>query len=361
MTPLFKQKYLFALLGIFLAGMSNATLASEATGAFLGAKDTEHPDWFKESFLDFEDDIDEAAAEDKRLVLYFYQAGCPYCNALIEHNFTQRDIVETMQSHFTVVSINMWGDREVVQVGGRSFTEKTLAAALSVNFTPTLLFFDENKKVILRLNGYYPPEDFRLALDWAKSSSPAEGAFSDYLAATQTSAANPTLNNQTFFAPLPEAWDAASRPFTAVYFEQTNCRQCDIMHQQVLSQPVVRTQIDKMHNVQLDIWSSTPITLPDGRQIESRAWAKEMGVKFSPTIIFFDSLGKEVLRMEGAFKSFHTHGIFRYVNDRAYEQQPSFQRYLGDLAEHYREQGLDVNIWSYDLAVSKDNQPVVPD
>ncbi|NDA15481.1 MAG: DUF255 domain-containing protein, partial [Gammaproteobacteria bacterium] len=115
--------------------MSNATLASEATGAFLGAKDTEHPDWFKESFLDFEDDIDEAAAEDKRLVLYFYQAGCPYCNALIEHNFTQRDIVETMQSHFTVVSINMWGDREVVQVGGRSFTEKTLAAALSVNFT----------------------------------------------------------------------------------------------------------------------------------------------------------------------------------------------------------------------------------
>jgi thioredoxin-related protein len=84
-------------------------------------------------------------------------------------------------------------------------------------------------------------------------------------------------------------------------------------------------------------------------------------VKFSPTIIFFDSLGKEVLRMEGAFKSFHTHGIFRYVNDRAYNQQPSFQRYLGDLAEHYREQGLDVNIWSDDLAVSKDNQPVVPD
>ena len=32
-----------------------------------------------------------------------------------------------------------------------------------------------------------------------------------------------------------------------------------------------------------------------------------------------------------------------------------------DVAEHYREQGLDVNIWSDDLAVSKDNQPVVPD
>ena len=61
--------------------------ASEELGEFLGAMDTEHPGWFKESFLDFEEDIDEAAAEGRRLVLYFWQTGCPYCNALIEHNF----------------------------------------------------------------------------------------------------------------------------------------------------------------------------------------------------------------------------------------------------------------------------------
>ncbi|HCX86823.1 MAG TPA: hypothetical protein DG761_02225, partial [Gammaproteobacteria bacterium] len=74
--------------------------SEQPVGAFLGAVDTEHPGWFKESFLDFEKDIQEAAAEGRRLVLYFWQTGCPYCNALIEHNFAQRDIAETMQSDF---------------------------------------------------------------------------------------------------------------------------------------------------------------------------------------------------------------------------------------------------------------------
>ena len=153
--------------------------ASESVGEFLGAKDTNHPAWFKESFLDFEEDIADAADEGKRLVLYFWQTGCPYCNALVEHNFAQRDIVERMQSHYSLVGINMWGDREVIQVGGKTFTEKTLAAALKVNYTPTLLFFNENKKVILRLNGYYPPDEFRTALDWAKASNTSEVSFAE--------------------------------------------------------------------------------------------------------------------------------------------------------------------------------------
>ena len=109
---------------MMLIGSFHPTLsrASEELGTFLGAMDTEHPGWFKESFLDFEEDIDEAAAEGRRLVLYFWQTGCPYCNALVEHNFAQRDITDTMQAHFDLVAVNMWGDREVVEVGGRTFT-----------------------------------------------------------------------------------------------------------------------------------------------------------------------------------------------------------------------------------------------
>ena len=63
-----------------LIGLLNPTPANanEELGAFLGAMDTEHPGWFKESFLDFEEDIEEAAAEGRRLVLYFWQTGCPY-------------------------------------------------------------------------------------------------------------------------------------------------------------------------------------------------------------------------------------------------------------------------------------------
>jgi len=37
------------------------------------------PPWFKQSFLDIREDVDEAATAGKRLLLYFYQDGCPYC------------------------------------------------------------------------------------------------------------------------------------------------------------------------------------------------------------------------------------------------------------------------------------------
>jgi thioredoxin-related protein len=39
---------------------------------------TEVPAWFKETFLDIREDVREAAAEGKRLLLYFGQDGCPY-------------------------------------------------------------------------------------------------------------------------------------------------------------------------------------------------------------------------------------------------------------------------------------------
>ena len=58
--------------------------AETEAGASLGAKISEIPHWFKESFLDFEEDVDEAAAAGKRVMIYFHQEGCPYCAKLVD-------------------------------------------------------------------------------------------------------------------------------------------------------------------------------------------------------------------------------------------------------------------------------------
>ena len=113
-----------------------------------------------------------------------------------------------------------------------------------------------------------------------------------------------------------------------------------------------------MRSVQIDMWSKEPITTPGGRQTTARAFARDLNIQFAPTVVFFDASGKEVMRLDGVFRTFHTQGIMRYVNDKAYLEQPSFQRYLGELAEHWREKGWDVDIWSYDLPVSRGGQPV---
>ena len=108
-----------------------AGFAAEKRGEFSGAKETVYPDWFKESFLELEEDVQEAGEAGRRVMLFFHQAGCPYCNLLVERNLAQKDIEKTMREHFDVIALNLWGDRDVATVDGQTFTEKNFAAALS--------------------------------------------------------------------------------------------------------------------------------------------------------------------------------------------------------------------------------------
>ena len=350
------------LASLLLVAVQVLVADEEKIGSFSGAKPTTHPTWFKESFLDFEEDIAEAAAQGKRLVLYVYQSGCPYCNALVQHNFAQRDIAQTTQDYFDLVTINMWGDREVIQVGGQSFTEKTLAEALKVQFTPTLLFFNEAGKVVLRVNGYYPPDAFRAALEYARTHTNQSSSFNEFMSTLPSvNRESGSLHNEVFFVPPPFDLSARDGRPLAVFFEQSHCLECDTFHQKVLSQPIVRSQVEKLTAVQLDLWSDIPIVTPDGRSTTARNWARELDVGFAPTVVLFNASGAEVVRLEAAFQTFHTQGIFRYVLDQAYEQQPSFQRYLSMHADELREQGCDVDIWSYDRPVSRNGIAIVPD
>ena len=212
------------------------------------------------------------------------------------------------------------------------------------------------------MNGYYPPDVFRAALEYAHTHSDQSGSFNEFMATQSGSRAeSSTLHSEVFFVPPPFDLSARDGRPLAVCFEQPRCLECDTFHQKVLAQPIVRSQIEKMTALQLDLWSDTPIVTPDGRSTTARVWAAELGVGFAPTVVLFDALGEEVVRLEAVFQTFHTQGIFRYVLERAYEQQPSFQRYLSLHADHLREQGYDVDIWSYDRPVSRDGIAIVPD
>ena len=112
-------------------------------GVAIPALAQEPPEWFAPSFLDIREDAAEAARDGKRLMIYFMQDGCPYCKQLVTVNFRDVGIAEKMQRSFMSVAINIGGDREVTAADGRKLPEKRFAAALKVQFTPTLVFFDE--------------------------------------------------------------------------------------------------------------------------------------------------------------------------------------------------------------------------
>lgn len=319
-----------------------------AQGKYEGAVNAKHPVWFKESFLDFSEDIDEASEAGKRLALYFWQPGCPYCNRLWEHNMAVDGIDESFKSRFDVVAINMWGDQEVVTVGGKQFTEKQLARALDVDFTPTLLFYDENRKSVLRLNGYLPPDRFKLALEYAAGNHQPGQSFNAYVLA-KSALSGELSRSEDFFKPasaalLDRSRIPGQRPL-AVIFETTDCASCENFHDVTLKHLDTRALLASMDVVQLDARSEQPIRLPDGQTLTPAKWAEKLKLSYYPSLVFFDEAGVQVMLMNAYFRNFHTQSVFAYVLEKGYLQEPSFQRYISARGEKLNEKGVDVDIW----------------
>ena len=231
--------FLRRVIPILVVCLFSSLAGAETAGRFFGAKETVYPSWFKESFLDLREDIAEAGAEGRRVMLFFHQNGCPYCNLLVERNLSQRDIEQQMKSTLDVIEVNMWGDRTVTGMDGQEQTEKSFAASLKVQFTPTLLFLNETGQVILRLNGYTPPATFKLALDYVAGKQEQTISYRDYLASNRTVATGGKLQPQPFFVTEPYDLSLIQEPI-AVVFEQRDCPACSRMHQELLSDPEIR-------------------------------------------------------------------------------------------------------------------------
>ncbi|MBX2837380.1 MAG: thioredoxin fold domain-containing protein [Gammaproteobacteria bacterium] len=339
---------LTVLLCMGLTGFVAAEESSAKKGEFLGAMDTVYPDWFKVSFMELEEDVAEAAAEGKRLMLLFHQDGCPYCNAFVEKNLAQKDIEDTLKTKFDVIEFNMWGDREVVSVEGKTYTEKEFAKALSVQFTPTVLFLTEEGQLALRLNGYYGPDRFRHVLDYVSNKMEGEQTFTDYLESRTEPASSKTLINREYYTgPITDLTNRSGKgdkPLLLL-FEQGSCKNCETLHDKVMSQPESQELLSRFDVFQVDMWGRDSFETINGSKLTGREWAKELGVNYAPTLILFDADGTEVIRSEAFFKSFHVQSMMDYVTSGSWREQPSFQRYISARADEHREEGKTVNIW----------------
>lgn len=302
----------------------------------------EHPAWFKVSFLDLFEDIEDAADSNKRLMVYYYQDGCPYCKKLLEENFSQREISEKTQQYFDVVSINLWGDQEVT-VGDKVYTEKKFAEALKVQYTPTILFFDESNKIIFRANGYYPPEKFSALLDYVGKKQESEISYQDYMEKVDPQPASGRLHDDINSVVSISDLSKTNKPLL-VMFEQKKCSTCDELHQDIIKRKETIEQLSKFDVAVLDMWSSQVINTPTGKKMKIRDWVKKLDVKYAPSLLFFDADGEEVFRTDAYLKAFHTQSVMEYVSSGAYKTQSNFQRYIDERADHLREQGIEVNL-----------------
>jgi thioredoxin-related protein len=128
----------------FLAACAAVVMmASSAVGAEIGDDGLHKAPWMRDTFKDLRDDLAEANAEGKRLMVMIEQRGCIYCKKMHEEVFVVEEIADFIEANFFVVQINMFGDIEVTDFDGEVLAEKDMVKKWGALFTPSILFFPE--------------------------------------------------------------------------------------------------------------------------------------------------------------------------------------------------------------------------
>lgn len=156
-----------------LAAMTLA-LPLPASAAPLGEDGLHKPDWLRETFKDMREDLDEATAEGRRLLVIWEQRGCIYCTRMQTDILPRPEIDALIREKYYVVQMNLFGDLEVKDFDGTVMAEKDIARRWGVLFTPTLMFFPEevpegvraSEAAVATMPGAFGPVTTQALLEW---------------------------------------------------------------------------------------------------------------------------------------------------------------------------------------------------
>lgn len=123
--------------------LAAALIALPVTAAELGDDGLHKTDWMRDTFKDLREDLEDANAEGKRLMVIIEQRGCIYCTKMHKEVFPRPEIADFIRENFFVVQLNLHGDLEIVDFDGESLTEKQAARKWGLLFTPSILFLPE--------------------------------------------------------------------------------------------------------------------------------------------------------------------------------------------------------------------------
>ncbi|NEX21084.1 thioredoxin fold domain-containing protein [Thiorhodococcus mannitoliphagus] len=312
------------------------------TGKVSGGKMSTHPAWFKESFLDITEDVDEAAASDKHVILFLEMNGCPYCYKMLEENFKDAAYSDFIQEKFDVIALNVYGDREVAFDAETALTEKALAKQLGVSYTPTLIFLNQAKDPVARINGYRNPQDFKAVLDYVAAKAYETQTLAAFLETRKTQPSY-SFRDHPQFQDIDDLSSVTDKPL-AILFEDAACVACDDLHDGHLGDPSVNAALEKFVVVRLDDQSDKPITAPDGTKTTPKQLAETLGISYEPTLVLYDK-GEQILRIESMLYRYHFLGLLEYVGERHYEEYPNDPfDYINAKTAKLTSQGKDVSI-----------------
>lgn len=130
------------LLAVTLAALA-VPAAMPATAVTIGDDGLHKAPFLHDTFRDLREDLADATAQGKRLMVIVEQRGCIYCKKMHEEVFVEPAIEKMLNDDFYVVQMNLFGSLEVTDFDGTTLPEKDMAGRWGIMFTPTMMFFPE--------------------------------------------------------------------------------------------------------------------------------------------------------------------------------------------------------------------------
>ena len=330
------------LIGLYLGFLINANadeVVETTRGQVIGGSEHVLPAWFKESFLEIADDVDEASEAGRQVMLFFDLNACPYCTRMLEESFNREPNSSYIQTHFDVIAVNIRGDREIAFNDDVSMTEKQLADRLAVFATPALVFLDESNQTVLRVNGYRAPQRFRQVLEFVATRSYRSASLADYLKArldrnTYALRANPRFSENHDLSSIEGP--------VMLIFEDGGCYDCSEFHDTIFNDIRVKAELDAFTVVRLNTDSDETVIDFQGEETTTSRLAERYSMIYRPGILLFEDHNL-IRRHDSLIFPHHLSESLRYVGRSIY-RQTDYRSFTEQYRETLLQAGIDINL-----------------
>lgn len=295
-----------------------------------------YPKWFiNDPFYELKEALDSGIANSKKgLMVVFSTEGCSYCYKFIQESLNNPDIAADVKKHFISYAIELFDDADLVDPKGKSMRVDQFAKKHNVQFTPTLLFFDNNGKRVFRMTGYPPPDRFKNILAYVKAERYKTEKFRTFITRqtvkSDAKAEYISLKTDPLFSKPPYILDrryfSSSKPLL-ILFERKGCQDCSEYHANVMADKNVRNMLEKFEIVRLDADDkNTDIMGLDGKHITPAKWFENEDFSHVPAMVFYNEKGLQILKTDALVSKQRMMNAMSLVLERAYEKGWSYQK-----------------------------------
>lgn len=138
--------------------------------------------FFTPTLGDLQAELGDAQRAGKQAAFVMYvRDDCIYCERMKRNILSRPEVQAWYRLRFAVLAVDTKGAVAITDFGGKATTEKDFALAQGVKFTPVIMFYALDGKLLTRVDGEIrTAEEFMLLGEFVASGAYARMKFGDY-------------------------------------------------------------------------------------------------------------------------------------------------------------------------------------